>query len=98
MERRRRIGHAGIVGRVGSNGAYWPTRQGENSGQVRNAAVAQAFVLSTWQDVHESGISSRPAVAGGMNLNVWLRTITSPSICAIFGMWHPTHSLPADPR
>jgi hypothetical protein len=32
-----------------------------------------------------------------MNLKVWLRTITSPSICAIFGMWQPTQSLPADP-
>src|SRR6266850_87324 len=32
-----------------------------------------------------------------MNLNVWLRTMTSPSITAIFGMWQLTHSLPAEP-
>jgi len=29
-----------------------------------------------------------------MNRNVWLRTITSPSMTAIFGMWQLTHSLP----
>ena len=29
-----------------------------------------------------------------MNLNVWLRTLTSAMVCSIFGMWQATHSLP----
>jgi hypothetical protein len=37
---------------------------------VRNAAVAQARLLSVWQLVQESGICDRPADAGEMNLNV----------------------------
>jgi hypothetical protein len=77
--------------------AYEPTRHGENSGQVFKAAAAHAGVLSVWHVVHGFGIFRRSAWAGTMNLNVWLRTITSPSICAIFGMWQLTQSLPADP-
>src|SRR5215831_14429452 len=34
---------------------------------------------------------------GGMNLKVWLRTLMSAMVCSIFGMWHPTHSLPVEP-
>ena len=61
-------------------------RQGESSGQVFNASTAQAFDLSVWQVVHEFGTFSFSVADGGMNRNVWLRTITSPSIRAIFGM------------
>ena len=91
-----------VFGRFGSvrlqpDGLYCPTRHGENSGQLLSASVAQAVVLSVWHVVHGSGIFNRSAEAGGMNLKVWLRTITSPSICAIFGMCQATHSLPADP-
>ena len=50
-----------------------------------------------WQLVHAFGIFSVAVADGGMNLKVWLRTMTSPIVCAIFGMWHATHSLPADP-
>jgi len=32
------------------------------------------------------GILSLSVTSGGMNLNVWLRTITSPSVCSMFGM------------
>ena len=31
---------------------------------------------------------------GVTNLNVWLRTLTFAMVCAICGMWQPTHSLP----
>ena len=50
-----------------------------------------------WQAVHALGTLSVSVADGGMNLNVWLRTITSPISCAIFGMWQATHSFPADP-
>ena len=29
---------------------------------------------------------------GGMKRKVWLRTFTSPSVCAILGMWHAMHA------
>ena len=76
---------------------HCPTRHGENSGQLRSAAVAQAFDLSLWQLVQGLGILDDSVIDGGMNLNVWLRTITSPIVCSIAGMWQLTHSLPVDP-
>ena len=36
-------------------------------------------------------------VVGEMNLNVWLRTLTSAMVCSILGMWQLMHSLPALP-
>ena len=74
-----------------------PTLHGENSGHVFIASIAHAGVLSVWHVVHGFGTFAVSVVAGEMNLNVWLRTITSPSVCSIFGMWQPTHSLPGDP-
>jgi len=35
--------------------SHCPTRHGENSGQLFNAAVAQALVLSLWHVVHGFG-------------------------------------------
>ena len=67
------------------------TRQGENSVHVLSAAVAQAFGRSAWQSVQGSGMFSASAADGVMNLNVWLRTLTVPIVCAIFGMWQATH-------
>jgi hypothetical protein len=32
-----------------------------------------------------------------MNLNVWLRTLTSAMVCSILGMWQPMQSLPVEP-
>ncbi len=54
------------------------------------------MVLSVWQVVHGFGTFSESVVAGEMNLNVWLRTLTSASCVAIGGMWQPMHSLPAE--
>jgi hypothetical protein len=50
-----------------------------------------------WQLVQGLGILDDSVIDGGMNLNVWLRTITSPIVCSIAGMWQLTHSLPVDP-
>jgi hypothetical protein len=76
---------------------HWPTRHGENSGQVFIAAVAQAFVLSLWQTMHGFGTFNDSDIDGLMNLKVWLRTITSPIVCSIGGIWQLTHSLPGEP-
>jgi hypothetical protein len=66
--------------------SHCPTRHGENSGQLFNAAVAQALVLSLWHVVHGFGTFNDSVVAGLMNLNVWLRTMTSAIVCSIGGM------------
>ena len=50
-----------------------------------------------WQVLHGFGILYWSVIAGVMNLNVWLRTLTSAIVCSIFGMWQATHSLPALP-
>jgi len=73
------------------------TRHGENSGQLRSLSLAQAFDLSLWQLVQGFGIFEVSVKAGVMNRKVWLRTITSPIVCSIAGMWQATHSLPVDP-
>ena len=50
------------------------------------ASRAHAVVLSWWQVVHGFGILYASVIDGVMNLNVWLRTLTSPNSCAIAGM------------
>jgi hypothetical protein len=50
-----------------------------------------------WQLVQGFGIFEVSVIVGVMNRKVWLRTITSPIVCSIDGMWQATHSLPVDP-
>ena len=75
----------------------WIIRHGENSGQPRSVSAAHCAVLSLWQVVHESGIFAGWTSVGAMKRNVWEWTVTSPIVVWIFGIWHPTHSLPAPP-
>src|SRR4029078_4893378 len=72
-------------------------RQGERSVQVLRAAVAQTAVLSAWQTLHALGIFRASASEGETNRNVWARTLTSPMVCAISGIWEALHFLPALP-
>jgi hypothetical protein len=65
---------------------YWATRQGENCGQAFSVCFAQSVDLSAWQALHELGILSFSVSAGGMNLNVWARTLVSASCCSILGI------------
>jgi len=76
---------------------HWFIRHGENSGHARSTLAAHSVVLSVWQAVHESGIFADWAVAGAMKRKVWACTLTSAMVGWIFGMWQPTHSLPAEP-
>src|SRR5262249_48425135 len=76
---------------------HWFIRHGENSGHVRSTPAAHSAVLSVWQAVHESGIFKDWAVAGAMKRKVCACTLTSAMVGWIFGMWQPTHSLPAEP-
>ena len=76
---------------------YCATRHGENSGQVLSASLTHGTVLSVWQLLQAFGILNVSVASGGMNWNVWLRTLTSAMVCSIFGMWQATHSLPAEP-
>jgi hypothetical protein len=62
-----------------------------------SSSAAHAVVLPLWQTVHGFGIFNVSVAEGGMNLKVWLRTLTLAIVCSIFGMWQLTHSLPADP-
>ena len=55
------------------------------------------MVLSVWQEVQGFGIWYLSVIAGDINANVCTRTFTSPSVVAIFGMWHATHWLPVEP-
>ena len=73
-------------------------RQGERSLQLRSAAVAHAVVLSVWQRLQAFGIFIVSVCVGQTKRKVWLRTITSPRVSAIFGMWQAMHSLPVLPR
>ena len=75
---------------------HWFIRHGENSGHARSTLAAHSVVLSVWQAVHESGIFADWAVAGAMKRKVWACTLTSAMVGWIFGMWQPTHSLPAE--
>ena len=43
------------------------------------------------------GIFIVSVCVGHTKRKVWLRTITSPRVSAIFGMWQAMHSLPALP-
>ncbi len=82
----------GTVGRL-----QLSIRQGETFIQVLSVSFAQFTGLSAWHTVQGFGILSLSVSAGVMNLKVWLRTFTSASSCAIFGMWQPTHSFPGLP-
>src|SRR5580700_4039771 len=66
--------------------SYW-RRQGERSGQWRMASVAQAVVLSAWQEVQGLGILYLSVMSGVMKAKVWERTFTSAMVVAILGMW-----------
>ena len=57
--------------------------------------MAQAADRSVWHDVHGFGTPYRSDTAGEMNLKVWLRTLTSPTVRAMRGMWHAAHRLPS---
>ncbi len=61
-------------------------RQGERSVHVFKVSAAHVVGLSVWQTLQAFGTFSASVFAGLTNLNVWLRTFTSPSVCAIFGM------------
>lgn len=61
------------------------------------ACVAHAGVLSVWQTLQAFGIFRDSVFAGVTKWKVWLQTFTSPRVCAILGMWQPTHSLPGLP-
>jgi hypothetical protein len=75
----------------------YSVRQGERSGQCRNASVAQAVVLSVWHVVQGFGILYSSVIAGVMNANVCARTFTSEMVVSIFGIWQAIQLLPADP-
>src|ERR1700686_4549912 len=81
-----------------SRAAYCATRQGENSGHVLSVSLAHWTALSVWQVLQELGTFIVSVASGGMNLNVWLRTLMSAMVCSILGIWQPIHALPADPR
>ena len=53
---------------------------------------------SVWHDVQGFGTPSRLVVTGEMNLKVWLRTLTFPTVRAMAGMWHATQRLPGARR
>ena len=77
--------------------AAYSMRQGERSGQWRRASVAQALVLSAWQEVHGLGILYFSVMAGVMNANVCACTLTFASVVSMAGKWQLTHSLPGVP-
>ena len=66
--------------------AIQSARQGERSGQWRIASLAQAVLLSVWQEVHGLGILYFSVIAGVMNAKVWERTKTPGIVTSIFGM------------
>lgn len=72
------------------------TRQWETSGHFLSSSSAHAVDLPVWQLVQGLGMLNLSVIEGEMNLNVWLRTLTSAMVCSIFGMWQLTHSFPDD--
>ena len=72
------------------------TRQCETSGHFFSSSAAHLVVLSVWHVVQGLEILNWSVIDGGINLKVWLRTFTLAIVCAIFGMWQFTHSLPVD--
>ena len=68
-------------------------RQGDTFGQVASVCSAHAVERSVWHVVHGFGTFNVSLNAGAMNLNVWLRTITSAIVCSIAGIWQLTHSI-----
>lgn len=75
----------------------YSSRQGDRSGHRPSASSAQAVDLSVWQEVQGFGMWYLSVIAGDKTANVCARTFTSPSVVAIFGMWHATHWLPVEP-
>jgi hypothetical protein len=75
----------------------YSSRQGERSGQWRMTSVAQAVVLSVWQEVHGFGILYLSVMSGVINANVCERTFTSAIVVAILGMWQAMQLLPVEP-
>ena len=55
-------------------------------GHCRSASAAHSVVWSAWQVVHGFGTPYWSVILGVMNRNVWLRTLTSPTVRAISGM------------
>lgn len=72
-------------------------RHGERSGQCRSASVAQAVVLSVWQEVHGFGILYFSVMAGVTNANVCACTLILAIVVWIAGIWQSTHSPPGVP-
>ena len=60
-------------------------------------SLAHAVVFSVWQDVQGLGILYLSVIAGVINANVCARTLTSPTVTSIFGIWQATQALPAEP-
>ena len=56
--------------------------------------MAQSGMRSAWHDVQAFGTPSLFVMTGEMNLKVWLRTLTLPTVRAISGIWHATQRLP----
>ena len=75
--------------------AYWTILQGDRSPQVFKASAAHEAGLSVWQALQALGIFMASLIAGVTKRKVWLRTFTSPSVCAILGMWQAMHWLPS---
>ena len=76
---------------------HYSARQGDTLAQDLSASVAHWSFLSLWQLVQAFGILYCSVMAGVMNANVWLRTLTSAMVASIFGMWQFTQSEPALP-
>ena len=62
-----------------------------------SASVAQSVDLSLWHSLQAFGIFRLSVRSGKTKWKVWLATFTSAIVCAIFGMWQATHSLPGLP-
>ena len=71
--------------------------QADRSGHCRIASFAHAVVLSEWHVVQGFGIWYFSVIEGVMNANVCALTFTSAIVVSIFGIWHATHALPAEP-
>jgi hypothetical protein len=58
------------IGSVTEAKYFYSSRQGDRSFQWRIASVAQAVLLSEWQEVHGLGILYLSVITGLMNLKV----------------------------
>jgi hypothetical protein len=57
--------------------------------------MAHSIERSVWQDVHGFGTPYRSVMAGEMNLKVWFRTLTFPTVRALSGIWQAAQRLPS---